>query len=765
MKRLFCALLASLMLIAGCSCIRNNAVLSEIRTVPEDSPWWNDSVTTIAREDISSALNVDPYMMMSQYYTLDDSVILGFTAYEQTGLACLLQQYSFDGNMLGQIDLEEYFGTDTDYGFPSAVYEVGGIQYAVLNAYDPEEETYCDIRLRLDFQSGTVTERSIVEIPDAGDEYCQIDSMAGVGEKLVYLLSLHDGTETSYKICVDDGSQQTLWEPSFGNNVELDYLWEIMPEGNGISFIAPVTDNGIGKTLYCTLDTDTLAFQYYEVDNEVQYAQFVPGCGIFSCTDDAVIRFNAEEGGQEEILDLRNTYINNMYENNVNYRVVYADTDKVMMYVDVQAGSAGFETGHLIVLQKAQTNPNAGRKILSLAALDWLSVQEYRVIDEFNMRNDEYFIEVDNKYYDIVEEGWQIAALEDDPAARDRYTSDAVSQLMSDIREGTGPDLVIYGTDCAQLNDTDYLLDLTGRISGEESLNSGDYMDFVLQGNGRDGKHYRLDYSFSFYGLVVKTEFLDSTDMQGLTYEQYDRFISDSNRGMNVLYEGDLNMMKQLLRTGDVLTFDSEGKLTLDTEAFRQMAEYIASVPDTASFDNVIGGPAGNLTAVENGNYNAFLYTFGYVYDDYSIIGLPSFDGHAEAVIGRGIGITSCCPLADAAWDIAMTFMSPEVQSQGFGASSDPVLRSAQRTVYDAFFEQQASAGADPYSSRGPLPEGSVDHYIGQISDAVIVPDIDSSVLVIMNEEMPAFFEGQKTLEEVCGIIENRVNNMIAERG
>ena len=58
-----------------------------------------------------------------------------------------------------------------------------------------------------------------------------------------------------------------------------------------------------------------------------------------------------------------------------------------------------------------------------------------------------------------------------------------------------------------------------------------------------------------------------------------------------------------------------------------------------------------------------------------------------------------------------------------------------------------------------------VDYYIEQISDAVIVPDIDSEVMVIMNEEMPAYFEGQKSLDEVRAIIENRVNLMLAERG
>ena len=38
-------------------------------------------------------------------------------------------------------------------------------------------------------------------------------------------------------------------------------------------------------------------------------------------------------------------------------------------------------------------------------------------------------------------------------------------------------------------------------------------------------------------------------------------------------------------------------------------------------------------------------------------------------------------------------------------------------------------------------------------------------IIVIMNEEMPAYYEGQKSFDEVCFIIGNRVNLMLSERG
>ena len=63
------------------------------------------------------------------------------------------------------------------------------------------------------------------------------------------------------------------------------------------------------------------------------------------------------------------------------------------------------------------------------------------------------------------------------------------------------------------------------------------------------------------------------------------------------------------------------------------------------------------------------------------------------------------------------------------------------------------------------IPEIVIDRYIEQLSDAVVFPDIDSSIILVIKEEMPAFFERQKSLDEVIAIIENRVNTMLSERG
>ena len=54
---------------------------------------------------------------------------------------------------------------------------------------------------------------------------------------------------------------------------------------------------------------------------------------------------------------------------------------------------------------------------------------------------------------------------------------------------------------------------------------------------------------------------------------------------------------------------------------------------------------------------------------------------------------------------------------------------------------------------------------VEKVADAVKVPDVDTSVLVILDEEIQPYLEGQKSLDEVIDIAENRINLMIDERG
>lgn len=741
------AVFSMLLSVSSCGKIKGN--LSEVRTVSADSEWWNDKTAVISRDEIAKATGTDPQHMYSRDFAADeDSVVVSFIIYDKKDRSTvLLMHCSYDGDILGQVNIRDCFG-GTDYGNPYPVYKHNDKYYAFIEQFVEERDSYIRFRYEIDFEGGTLRDRTEVKIPGNGN----IVDVVDVDGKLVYLVK----SQSKYKLYVDDGKNPGIYDINLGKDKYIDSIDRINRYGNGISFTACVEEHGTSKDVFCTLDLDSFTVNPVDLKTESDWMiNIVPdGAYVVLYEDYVISKIDPVSSDVNKQVDLSATYL---LENYCDKELLYATDDMVVFF---DSNTNADDAANLIKLTRASSNPNAGKKILSAAYMDEIGPEEFSAVNEFNRKSDKYFIELNNKYYGIEKgyydkDGWEYAEVISSE-------TNAVDILKADIREGKGPDVLLYGTDAAQLNSTEYLIDLTGRINSEKSLKNGDYMDFVTMPNGRDGKHYRLDYGFRSAVCLVNNSLIDDKT-KGLTFDQYDRIIEEKNEGRSILEEGDILLMDTLVKNADCFTYGKDGKFKLENEVFRGMSDYIASIPDDVEYDQDYESYSRKLQFLQDFTFETYVYTFEHtnLFKQFSIVGLPSADGHPEVVRGRGIGITSCCPLQNAAWEFAMTLMSPDIQGCK-QRSHDPVLKSAQKTAFKEYINNKNNFRDPLYA---PIPDGVVDYYIEQISDAVVVPDIDSEVLVIMNEEMPAYFEGQKSLDEVCAIIENRVNLMLAERG
>ncbi len=64
-----------------------------------------------------------------------------------------------------------------------------------------------------------------------------------------------------------------------------------------------------------------------------------------------------------------------------------------------------------------------------------------------------------------------------------------------------------------------------------------------------------------------------------------------------------------------------------------------------------------------------------------------------------------------------------------------------------------------------PVDSSAIDRFESMIETCSQVASIDPAVMSIIREEMPAYFSGQKTLDDVIVIMEDRVQTFINERG
>ena len=167
--------------------------------------------------------------------------------------------------------------------------------------------------------------------------------------------------------------------------------------------------------------------------------------------------------------------------------------------------------------------------------------------------------------------------------------------------------------------------------------------------------------------------------------------------------------MKTFMENSDCIDFTKDGELILGNESFRAANEYIASVPDVMPYDNVNWTRMKNMQIAEGMAFESFMYLYGRAFKNYSIIGLPSSDGHAEVIRGRGIGITSCCALPDAAWEFAMTMMSPDFQNKE-NKYYDPVLKSARSIAFESYIDLK-NASRNPYDASDiPISKDIIDY-------------------------------------------------------
>jgi len=151
-----------------------------------------------------------------------------------------------------------------------------------------------------------------------------------------------------------------------------------------------------------------------------------------------------------------------------------------------------------------------------------------------------------------------------------------------------------------------------------------------------------------------------------------------------------------------------------------------------------------------------------------SVTGFPSSNGAGPmCAITDSFSISSESANIDACWSFIKSLLSEEAQKtvvmNNYGI---PVLKSA--------FEDQITVAMNPPKDSAPvfineqrvppMTEEIAQDYrdlIGSL-DVVMIPD--NAVNAIVMEEVPAYFNDQKTDAAVSALIQNRVDTLVKER-
>ena len=496
-----------------------------------------------------------------------------------------------------------------------------------------------------------------------------------------------------------------------------------------------------------------------------------------------------------QVLDFDNSEISELFSfddcnvnrNDVSYLKLMSYTEDEIVLAGISYSGYSLSTNdivnpQIIVLTKADSNPNAGKTVLTAATVGYIDYAMSESVCRFNETNADYFIKFDNKYK--VDKHVSDVNYDDYDEYRKAYDEASIelsNQLTVDLMAGEGPDIIFDTSSLSQLNNDDYLLDISDRINTD-----GLFVN-VLDAAKTGEKLYQIPLTFGVTGLAVLNENVDA-GQTGFTFEQYADFVSTVCNGTDPLAMDQTEFFIMCMEAMADKFVTEDGKIDYDNEAFRALAEFTNEniIPPIESNEDDMLYMGGTGTTIEEsgaerfdyGSFPIYIELMGKHANDTTILGLPSVDGRGPMLsVSSSVAISAQTAEADACWAFVETLLSYEIQEyyaqSGMGC---PICIEAYETSAQEFIDDynESMAKYSNYLTEAemamfgfdatPVEASVIDSYEAMIDSCSAVSTTDAAISVIIREEMPAYFSGQKTLDDVISVMEDRVQTFLDER-
>ena len=433
------------------------------------------------------------------------------------------------------------------------------------------------------------------------------------------------------------------------------------------------------------------------------------------------------------------------------------------------------EDFEIVELTKTDNNPNAGKTILELYSASNRSEDLIGdAIVKYNETNTDYFIEITERYEPV--EFLDYSAGDDFYMNQLNGSAKLSNQLAIDIMNGDGPDILMNAASLSQLYSDNYLADLTPYVG---SLDPSKYFTSVFDAAKTDGKLYNIPVCYTVNGIQTKSKETGASGI-GFSTSEYEHFLNETLNGNDVIRYGQPYYFAMLFNASRDM-FVKNGKADFSGPEFAALAEYVKN--------NVYEKPI-NLDDPSTSGYTdeealkqfAMLqYCHGMSYylttmveygNADTILGIPSTDGRGP-LIGPYItvAVSAHAQNTDACGEFVKILLEDELQSKL--AMSDKLVanRKAFREGAQAAIEYFNGRGFSDYfgdtrfsQEQNIFSENDIEKLEKIIESCSRIDSIDPQISIILIEEMPAYFYGQKDLSSVTKIAQDRAQKVLNER-
>ena len=447
---------------------------------------------------------------------------------------------------------------------------------------------------------------------------------------------------------------------------------------------------------------------------------------------------------------------------------------------DEDADDSSFE---YVSVSKVPYDSVPHKESLSMAVM-YLDYHTQQAIIDFNRSNEKYRVDVrDYSEYNS----------EDDYSA-------GLTKLTTEIMAGNMPDIlsVAESIPYRQLAAKGLLEDLYPYIDADEQLSRGDFFPNVLSAMELDGKLYAACAGFAVNTAVGASSVVGDTP--GWTYDDYYAALATMPEGCDGFDIGvDRDTMLEACLALDMTDYVdwAAGTCSFDSEDFVKVLDFCKPFPDASYYENyeytAEDSPANRVAQGKQMLCVATFSSTDFFYMDYDKV----FGGQATCIgfpTNKGVGNTlamlesyamsSSCHNKEAAWQLLRGFLTEEYQMEGnYLPTNQKTFEKQLEKAMKVEYEKDANGNylLDENGERIPVSRGSV--YDGMetyniyattprqaqmlrdvIASATKMMDYDTSIINIVKEEAAAYFAGQKTAQEVCKLIQSKVNIYINEQ-
>ncbi len=546
-----------------------------------------------------------------------------------------------------------------------------------------------------------------------------------------------------------------------------------------------------GNTLLREIDREAKAFGpdiQIKTDGEAssmyQYINILPGFGgaLYYSDDKGVYAFDMTTGTSTPILNYINSDLDSSY------------LGGLMPISATQMVSTGYdgETGKtvLYLLTKVPDADIVAKRIITLGTTG-LNYYTRKAVINFNKTSEEYRIEVRDysSYNGAILYG--SASIAGSPTEYDWEAG--MKKFNTEIISGNIPDIIQIDSNMPYDSYVakGLLADLYPLFEKDETLKKEDYLQNIFTALETNGKLYSITPSFSVYTLLGKTSRVG--DRTSWTMADLIAAMQSLPEGAQLFSEMTRDNFLQFAITLSSSSYiDREkGTCSFNTESFQTLLELAKNFPEKIDYETMYGKDYDwtqyELQYRKDKTLLMIMYISDFAYlhtveaatfgEPVSLIGFPTDSGAGSAIImNQQYAIASSSKSKDGAWAFLRYFLTDEYQEK-IDNGEFPVKLSAldkykERAMKpNTYVDENGNTVEMPNTyyidnqevNIGYPTQADVDRIYNFIGSLDTIYRTDSSLMAIISEEAGAFFAGQKTVEEVSNIIQNRVQIYISE--